>query len=80
MSDQAMSRPPSDNVFQVAFKIPEEWISRADKLAAAMSRPGMAATRTDALRSALAQGLVALEAELSPSPSTKPGKKASSKR
>jgi hypothetical protein len=26
---QAMSRPPSENVFQVAFKIPEKWIETA---------------------------------------------------
>jgi hypothetical protein len=66
VSMHAVSRPPSDNVFQVAFKIPEEWIARADKVAELMSRPGARMTRTDALRAALIHGLEALDHELSP--------------
>jgi hypothetical protein len=57
---QAMPRPPSENTFQVAFKIPEAWIEKADEIAAKMSRPGITVTRTDVLRSALWEGLEAL--------------------
>ena len=60
---QSMPRAPSDNTFQVAFKIPETWVAMADEIAAAMSRPGIATTRTDALRAALWQGLTALHEE-----------------
>ena len=60
---QPMPRPPSENVFQVAFKIPEAWVELADEVAAAMSRPGISTTRTDALRAALWHGLEALKAE-----------------
>jgi len=63
---QSMARPTSDNVFQVAFKVPETWINRADKTAGLMSRPGITTTRTDVLRAALIRGLEALEAEVSP--------------
>ena len=57
---QTMPRPPSENTFQVAFKIPEAWLEMADEVAAAMSPPGVKMTRTDALRAALFQGLTAL--------------------
>ena len=60
---QPMPRPPSENTFQVTFKIPETWIAQADRVAASMSHPGVTLTRTDALRAALARGLDALEAE-----------------
>lgn len=52
-----MPRQKSDNTFQVAFKIPEEWIEDADKIAERLSTPGAQATRTDVLRSALYEGL-----------------------
>jgi hypothetical protein len=52
-----MPRPPSENTFQVAFKIPDAWIEKADEIAAKMSRPGITVTRTDVLRSALWEGL-----------------------
>jgi predicted transcriptional regulator len=58
-----MPRPPSENTFQITFKVPDEWIEKADALATAMSRPGLTITRTDALRQALARGLEALHAE-----------------
>lgn len=60
---QTMARPQSENTFQVAFKIPPEWLKMADEIAAAMSRPGVKITRTDALRAALADGLHKLHAE-----------------
>ena len=52
-----MPRPPSDKTFQVAFKIPDEWVEMADELAKKMSSPGMTVTRTDVLRTALWEGL-----------------------
>jgi hypothetical protein len=59
-----MARPLSENTTQVAFKIPEEWIERADKLAKALSRPGISTvTKTEVLRAAMGVGLVALEEE-----------------
>jgi hypothetical protein len=60
---QAMPRPKSENVFQVAFKIPKAWTERADAIAAKLSRPGVTLTRTDALRAALARGLEDLESD-----------------
>jgi hypothetical protein len=57
MPSTTMPRPASENTFQVAFKIPEEWRDLADEIAAAMSTPGITTTRTDALRSALYLGL-----------------------
>jgi hypothetical protein len=65
ISMTAVSRPASENVFQVAFKIPKVWIKKADKIAELMSRPGIKTTRTDALRAALIRGLEALLEELS---------------
>ena len=60
---QPMPRAPSENTFQVTFKIPDAWIKQADAIAEAMSKPGLRVTRTDALRTALAQGLSALHVE-----------------
>jgi hypothetical protein len=60
---QTMPRAPSDNVFQVAFKIPQEWVKTADDLAARMSRPGVTFTRTDILRAAMARGFEELAKE-----------------
>jgi hypothetical protein len=62
--NSTMPRPPSENTFQVTFKIPDAWIAQADALASAMSRPGLTITRTDALRQALAKGLDVLGAEI----------------
>lgn len=58
---------------QVALRLPKDWIERADRLAIALSRPGLPVGRTDALRAALARGFEALEAEheLAPPPSPK---------
>ena len=57
-----MPRPSSDAV-QVAFRIPKAWLKRADSVAEAITRPGVKATRTDALRHAMALGFDALERE-----------------
>jgi predicted DNA-binding protein len=60
-------RRKSQNTFQVAFRIPAEWLERADALAEQQSRrvaQGFAAiTRTDIIRSAIARGLAALESD-----------------
>jgi hypothetical protein len=59
-----MPRPQSENSEQVAFKIPETWLERADALATALSRPGISnVTRTEILRAALGRGLAVLEEE-----------------
>ena len=63
MQTNTMPRPPSDNTFQVAFKIPDSWIAMADQIANQMSRPGVSMTRTDALRAALWHGLNELRAQ-----------------
>ncbi len=59
-------RPPSDLV-QVAIRVPESWLERADALATKLSRPGIVVSRTEAFRAALAQGLDVMEAEPRPS-------------
>ena len=76
---QTMPRPPSENVFQVAFKVPQKWIDMADEIAAAMSQPGIATTRTDAMRAALWHGLNELRTQHVKAPS-EPSKRATKKR
>jgi hypothetical protein len=57
-------KPLSENTTQVAFKIPDEWLDRAEVLAAALSRPGISTvTKTEILRAALGRGLDVLEEE-----------------
>jgi len=64
MSTSTMPRPQSENTTQIAFKIPDGWLERADVLASALSRPGISiVTRTEILRAALGRGLSALEEE-----------------
>ncbi|MBX3208414.1 MAG: hypothetical protein KF764_25435 [Labilithrix sp.] len=58
-----MPRPKSDNTHQIAFKVPEAWLGTADEIAEALSRAGLTATRTDALRAALRAGLSELHAK-----------------
>lgn len=58
-----MARPPSENSTQIAIRMPDEWLTRADTLIPWITRPGIAATRTDVIRAAIARGLAALEAE-----------------
>ncbi len=69
----AVARLPSDNDTPIGFKIPQDWLDRADKLAVALSRPGLTpVTRTEVLRAALGQGLDGLEEE---TPAPKPRKR-----
>ena len=58
-----MPRPPSDAV-QIALRLPAPWLSEADELAKLLSRPGFEASRSDALRAAIAMGLEVLRSEL----------------
>jgi hypothetical protein len=71
-----VARPPSENSSQIAIRLPEEWLTRADALAPWITRPGIAATRSDVLRAAIARGLESLEAErATDAKSKKPAKK-----
>ena len=63
MSQPSMPRPQSENTTPVGFKIPDEWIERAEKLAVALSTDVAAVTKTEVLRAALGRGLTALEEE-----------------
>lgn len=48
---------------QIAIRLPESELERADKLAGRMSRPGLRLTRADVLRLAFYQGMDQLESE-----------------
>jgi len=57
-------RPRSGNggtTTQVTFRIPTDWIKRADVIAQRLSEGAPPASRTDALRLALARGFSDLE-------------------
>lgn len=56
-----MPRHKSDNTFQVALRIPEPWLDRADRLGKRLAITGATMTRADVLRAALSVGLDALE-------------------
>src|ERR1700722_1033900 len=58
-----MPRHLSKNVFQIAFRIPEEWLPRFDALLGRLAPPGGNITRTDAMRIALLRGLESMEDE-----------------
>jgi hypothetical protein len=53
---------------QIGIRIPPEWLDDAERLAAALSRPGLDVTRTEAFRAALARGLESLLAETANKP------------
>jgi hypothetical protein len=56
-------RQKNENTTQLAVRLPEAWLARLDSLIPWLAKPGVATTRTDAIRAALARGLDALEAE-----------------
>ncbi len=57
-----MPRRPSENVSQVALKIPTEWLERFDALADRIDvTAGLTATRTGMIRAAIGLGLEELE-------------------
>ena len=53
-----MPRKKSSNVFQVAFKIPRQWVRRADSRVEYLRKLGIATTRTDVLRAWLQLGML----------------------
>jgi hypothetical protein len=56
--------PPKSNNVQRSVRFPESYLPRLEAVAAALSRPGIEVTATDAIRYALELGLVAAEKEL----------------
>ena len=48
---------------QIAIRVPPEWLDDAERLAMALSRPGLEVTRTEAFRAAMARGLETMLAE-----------------
>jgi hypothetical protein len=66
---EAMARPTADTV-QITFRIPTQWLAQADLVAGQISSAGFTASRTDALRAAIARGLEVLELERHKGPST----------
>lgn len=58
-----MGRHKTENTTQIAVRLPEDWLARLDALIPWLARPGVATTRTDAIRAAIAEGLVSLEAK-----------------
>lgn len=76
-----MARESSTSV-QVTLRIPKDLIPLADEVADLLSRPGMRATRNDALRASLARGLEAFRADATPpaAPSSRPRQKTAPKK
>ncbi len=58
-----MARPATANDTPVSLRLPDVWLKRADALIEFLSKPGIGVTRSDVLRSAIARGLDAIEAE-----------------
>ncbi len=78
-------REPSDDTQQqISVRLPVAWLEALDRLAAAMSRPGIDLTRANALRAAVARGIEELSKELGVTSATSatadPKKPASKKR
>jgi hypothetical protein len=63
MVSERMPRTKSVNTVQLVVRVPEEWLTRFDALLPWLAQPGVATTRTDAVRAALSSGLDALEAK-----------------
>jgi ribosomal protein S9 len=49
---------------QTAIRIPVEWVAELQEIAAQLSRPGIPVTQADAMRAAIAEGLIALRRDL----------------
>jgi hypothetical protein len=64
VEENGVPRAKTDS-FQLAVRIPRAWLGRLDALVEKIAQPGVATTRTDAIRAALAAGLDALEARVS---------------
>ncbi len=52
-----MPRPKTGNDHQISLLIPSSWMEKVDDLVRELSRSGVNATRSDALRVALERGL-----------------------
>lgn len=52
-----MARKPGPNTYQFSLRIPDEWTATLDEIALRRSSPGLALTRADAIRIALARGI-----------------------
>ncbi len=59
----SMPRPKSDNDTALHLLLPGDWLEEAQKLAAALSRPGVPLTRADAIRLCIRRGLDELMSE-----------------
>jgi hypothetical protein len=56
-------RPKGPNDTPISVNVPGDWAEELEKLASAMSQPGIAITKADVHRAALRRGLDALAAE-----------------
>jgi hypothetical protein len=63
MMRDGMPRPKGENDSQVTFNLPGGWLDELDKLAQAMSMPGMEITRAHILRVALRKGIDMFKSE-----------------
>lgn len=62
-----MPRPTPDTV-QITFRLPRPMALAADEVADLISVPGKRASRTDAIRAAIARGIAAIQADAEPAP------------
>lgn len=70
-SSASMARESATAV-QITIRIPKDMLALADEVAELLSRPGLPASRNDALRAAVARGLAVLKDEAKGAePSTK---------
>jgi hypothetical protein len=63
LSARDVPRSKSENTVQLVVRVPEAWLDRLDALLPWLAQPGVATTRTDAVRASIAKGLDALEAK-----------------
>ena len=64
MTKQATELPPHDRTTQITFRIPLEWLDRADRLAEKLSYEGHVLSRTDTFRVAIKSGFKQIETDL----------------
>jgi len=63
LSTRPLPRPKTENTAQLAVRIPDAWLPRLDALIPWLAKPGVSATRTDAIRAVMSRGLDAFEEE-----------------
>jgi hypothetical protein len=59
-------KPKGPNDQQISVNVPSAWLDEIERLAEAMSQPGIAITKADVHRAALRRGLDAMAAEQKP--------------